>query len=57
VFARLTRAVDGGECLSKRHRNNDARPKWRCAKGHEWFATGPTSGGGLLRKWGELSLV
>ena len=64
-------ATYGGKCLSKRYRNNDARLKWRCAKGHEWFATGASVRrgtwcarcahnrriGALRRKPGHLQLL
>jgi len=64
-------ATYGGKCLSKRYRNNDARLKWRCAKGHEWFATGASvrrgtwcascahnrRRGALRRKPGHLQLL
>jgi hypothetical protein len=37
---RALAAKHGGKCLSRRYKNNDIRLRWRCAKGHEWFATG-----------------
>jgi hypothetical protein len=37
---RALAAAKGGECLSKTYRNNDAKLRWQCAKGHKWFATG-----------------
>lgn len=37
---RALAAAKRGKCLSKRYRNSDAKLRWRCAKGHEWFATG-----------------
>jgi hypothetical protein len=33
-------ASRGGKCLSRKYQNNDADLKWRCSKGHEWFASG-----------------
>jgi hypothetical protein len=29
----------GGECLSKEHKNQKTKLRWRCAHGHEWEAT------------------
>lgn len=37
---RALAAAHGGRCLSTQYRNNDTNLKLRCAKGHEWFATG-----------------
>jgi len=37
---RALAAIKGGKCLSKTYRNNDAKLRWQCAKGHKWFATG-----------------
>ena len=31
--------VQGGECLSKEYISAFEKLHWRCAKGHEWFAT------------------
>jgi hypothetical protein len=30
----------GGECLSTEYRNSAEKLRWRCARGHEWEATG-----------------
>jgi len=37
---RALAAARGGNCLSKRYANNDSKLRWRCANGHEWYATG-----------------
>lgn len=35
---RCIAAEHGGTCLSTRYVNAHSRLKWRCARGHEWFA-------------------